>query len=45
MCYEQGWHARFIHADTDAITRHTWLRYFKYRVTDAVAIANADLAI
>jgi hypothetical protein len=45
MCYEQGWHARFIHPDTDAITRHTWLRYFKYRATDAVAVANADLPI
>src|SRR5271165_4166055 len=43
MCYEQGCHPRFIHANTDAVARHTWLCYFKCRITNAVAIANADL--
>ncbi len=45
MCYEQGWHPRFIHANADAVARYAGLRYFKYRTTDAVAIANADLVI
>ncbi len=45
MFYEQGWHARFIHANADAVTRHAWLRYFKFSVTYAVSIADADLVI
>jgi len=45
MCHEQGCHPWFIHADTDAVARHAWLRYFKYRTTDAVSIADADLVI
>ena len=45
MRYEQRWHTRLIHADADAVARHAWLRYFKYRITNAVAIANADLVI
>ena len=45
MCYEQGWHARFIHADADAVARYARLCYFKYRVTNAVSIADADLVI
>ena len=45
MCNEQRWHPRLIHADADAVARHAWLRYFKYRTTDAVAIADADLVI
>ena len=45
MCYEQGWHARFIHADADAIARHAWLRYLKFSTTDAVSIADAHLVI
>src|ERR1700722_5752411 len=45
MRYEQGCHARFIHANTYAVARHARLRYFKYRTTDAVAIADAHLVI
>src|SRR5271169_4481224 len=45
MCYEQRWHTRLVHADSDAVARHAWLRYFKYRTTDAVSIADAHLVI
>src|SRR4029077_2155776 len=45
MRYEQGCHPRFVHANTDAVARHARLRYFKYRTTDAVSIADADLVI
>jgi hypothetical protein len=45
MCNEQGRHPRVIHANTDAVARHSWLRHFKYSTTNAVAIANADLVI
>jgi hypothetical protein len=45
MRYEQGCHPRFIHANADAIARYARLCHFKYRITDAVAIANADLVI
>ena len=45
MFYEQGRHPRLIHADADAVARHAWLGYFKYRITNAVSIANADLVI
>src|SRR5271154_5981986 len=45
MCYEQGWHPRFVHANTDAVARHAWLRYFKFSATDAVAIADAHLVV
>jgi hypothetical protein len=45
MCYEQGCHPRFIHANADAVARHAWLCYFKYRTTDAVSIADAHLVI
>ena len=43
--YEQGWHPRFLHANADAVARHARLCHFKYRATDAVSIADADLAI
>src|SRR5258708_39533984 len=43
--YEQGWHPRFIHANTDAVARYPRLRHFKYRITNLVTIANADLVI
>ena len=45
MCHEQGCHPRFIHANADPKARHAWLRYFKYRTTNAVSIADADLII
>src|ERR1700688_2844619 len=45
MCYEQRWHTRLVHADTDAVARHSWLRYFKFSTTDAVSIADAHLVI
>ncbi len=45
MCYEQGRHTRFIHADADAEARHAWLRYFKFSTTDAVSIADAHLIV
>src|ERR1700688_1163229 len=45
MCYEQRWHTRLVHADTDAVARHSWLRHFKFSATNAVSIANADLVI
>src|ERR1700742_4287849 len=45
MCYKQRWHTRLVHADADAVARYTWLRYFKYRTTDPVSIADAHLVI
>src|SRR5450755_3989435 len=45
MFYEQGCHPRFIHADANAVARHARLRYFKFSVADAVAIADAHLGI
>jgi hypothetical protein len=45
MCHEKRRHPRFIHANTDAVAHHAWLRYFKYRTTGAVSIADADLVI
>ena len=45
MRHEKRWHTRLIHADADAVARHAWLRYFKYRTTDAVSITDADLVI
>ncbi len=45
MCYEQGRHLRFVHANADTVARYAGLCYFKRRITNAVAIANADLAI
>src|ERR1700726_3097549 len=45
MCYEKRRHTRFIHADADAVARHARLRYFKYRITNTVSIADAHLAI
>src|SRR5580698_444158 len=45
MFYEQGWHARFIHANADAVTSHAWLRHFKFGTTDPVAIADAHFVI
>jgi len=45
MGYEQGWHARFIQANTHAVAGYARLCHFKYRVTNAVSIANADLVI
>jgi len=45
MFYEQGWHPRFIHADADAVARYARLCHFKYRVTDAVSIADGHLVI
>jgi hypothetical protein len=45
LFYEQRRYPRFIHPNTDAVARHAWLRYFKYRTTDPVSIANADLVI
>ena len=45
MRYKQGCHPRFIHANADAVARYARLRHFKYRVTYAVSIADADLVI
>jgi hypothetical protein len=45
MCYEERRHPRIIHADADAVARHAWLAHFKYRITNAVSISNADLVI
>src|SRR5208282_119290 len=45
MCYEQGWHTRLVHTDTDAVAGHSWLRYFKFCTTDAVSIADAHIVI
>jgi hypothetical protein len=45
MFDEQGCHPRFIHANANAVARYAWLCHFKYRITNAVAIANADLVI
>ena len=45
MCYEQRRHPRFIHADADAVARHSRLCHFKYRVTDAISIADAYLVV
>jgi hypothetical protein len=40
-----GLPSRFIHANTDAVARHAWLRYFKFSTTDAVSITDAHLVI
>jgi hypothetical protein len=45
MYHKQHWHTRFVHADAHAVARYAWLCHLKYRITNAVAIANADLAI
>ena len=45
MCHKQGRHSRLVHADADAITSHTRLYHFKYGITNAVSIADADLVI
>jgi hypothetical protein len=45
VCYEKRRHTRFIHADADAVACYAWLCHFKYRVTNAVSIANAYLVI
>jgi hypothetical protein len=45
MCNEKSRHSRFIHADAYAVARHTWLAHFKYRITNAVSISNADFVI
>jgi hypothetical protein len=45
MRYEQRRHTRFIHANADAVARHARLRYFKYRITNAVSITDANLVI
>src|SRR5579872_642833 len=45
MCYEQGCHPRFIHANTHSVARHAGLRYFKFGIADAVSIADADFVI
>src|SRR5579863_3383160 len=45
MFYEQGCHPRFIHANADSVAGDARLSHFKDRITNAIAIANADLAI
>src|SRR5580704_15280881 len=45
MRYEKGWHPRFVHANADAVARYAGLCHFKDRITNAVAIADADLVI
>src|SRR5262245_9112276 len=45
MCYEQGGHPRFIHANADAVARYARLCHFKRRITNVVSITNADLVI
>jgi hypothetical protein len=45
MCYEKRRHTRFIHADADAVAGYSRLCHFKYRVTNAVLIANAYLVV
>jgi hypothetical protein len=45
MCYEKRRHARLIHPDADAVARYPRLCHFEYRVTNAVAIADADFGI
>jgi hypothetical protein len=45
MGHQQGWHARFIHANTYAVAGYARLCHLKYRITNAVSIANADLVI
>ena len=45
MCYEQRRHSRFIHADAHAVAGHARLCHFKYRITNAVSITDADLVI
>src|SRR6266498_2506926 len=45
MCYEQGRHPRFVHANTDAVASYARLAHFKYRATNAVLITNADFVV
>ena len=45
VLHEQGWHARLVHADTDAVAGNARLGHFEYRITNAVPITDADLVI
>src|SRR5690242_13913576 len=45
MCNEESRHSRFVHPDADAVARDARLAHFKYRVTNAVPISDADLVI
>src|SRR5580704_10980267 len=45
MFNDQSCHARFLHANAEAVAGNARLRDFQYRVTNAVAIADADLVI
>ena len=45
MFNDQGWHARFVHANAEAVASYSRLGHFKYGVTNAVAIADADFVI
>ena len=45
MGYQQGRHARLIHANADAIAGYARLRHFKDHVANAIPIANAHLVI
>src|SRR6266850_910352 len=43
--YQQGRHARLVHANADAVAGYARLCHFKYRITNAVSITDADLAV
>jgi hypothetical protein len=43
--HKQGRHARFIHADANAVAGYARLGHFEYCITDTVSIADADLVI
>src|SRR5262245_10089191 len=45
VCHQQSGHARLVHADAHAITRHPRLCYFKYGIANSVSITDADLVI
>ena len=42
---KQGWHARLVHANADAVAGYARLRHFEERITNAVSVADADLVI
>jgi hypothetical protein len=45
MSYEQGWHARFVHADAHAVAGDSWLRDLEESGADAVAVADTDVGV
>jgi len=43
--YQQGRHARLIHANADAVAGDAGLRHLEKRAADAITVANADFIV